>query len=293
MSIIASFMGVIVLPIRAIRLIPRRVSIFLWIIPFFRMCVPAGLNHPYSLMSFVSRFTTRTITVYQPTDSLSFSITNSLMAANSYFPLTYKVHLLDNIFAAASLIWLMTALVIVLVLGIQYLTTLREIKGARHLRQNIYLSENVQSPAVYGILKPMIVLPSSYGAKDSQYILKHETTHIRHLDNLWRILAFLIVSLHWFNPLSWLFLKLFLSDIELACDESAIAKYSREQRKEYALSLVDSAERRNLLASAFGGAKISKRVENILSFQKMTWLSLFGSSALILSIIIALLTNAG
>lgn len=293
MSIIASLMGLIVLSIRAIRAIPRRITLLLWIVPFFRMCVPIGLNTPYSLMSLISRFTTKTITVYQPVDDLSFSVTNFVMAANSYFPITYKVNLLDKVFSVGSVIWLVVALAMMMALGILYFATLHEMRDAKRLRGNVYLSDAVQSPAVYGILKPRIILPSSYASRDNQYILKHEIIHVRHLDNLWRMLAFLIVSVHWFNPLSWLFLKLFLSDLELACDEAAIAQYNEAQRKEYARSLIESAASKSVFVSAFGGAKIRTRIENILSFQRMTWLSLLGFSALILSIIFALLTNAG
>ena len=293
MSIIASLMGLIVLLIRAIRVIPRRISVFLWTVPFLRMCIPVGLNSRYSLMTLISRFTTKTVTVYQPIDGISFSATNSLMAANSYFPLTYKVNLLEDMFAVASLIWLIVALAIILALGILYFTTLREIKGAKHLRDNVYLSEKVQSPAVYGIFKQRIILPSSYESSDNRYIINHENTHIRRGDNLWRILVFLIAAVHWFNPLSWLFLKLFLADLELACDESAISEYNEKQRKEYARALVDIAESKSLFVSAFGGAKIRTRVDNILSYKRMTWLSLLGFSALILSVITVLLTNAG
>ena len=293
MSIIASFMGLIVLLIRAIRAIPRRISVFLWSVPFLRMCIPVGLNSRYSLMTLISRFTTKTVTVYQPADNVSFSVTNSLMAANSYFPITYKVNILEDVFAAASLVWLVVALAIIIALGILYFTTLHEIKDTKHLRDNVYLSEKVQSPAVYGIFKPKIILPSSYKSVDTQYILKHENTHIRRMDNLWRIFAFLIVAVHWFNPLSWLFLKLFLTDLELACDETAIAEYDENQTKEYALALIDIAESKGVFVSAFGGAKIRTRVENILSYKRMTLLSLLGFSALILSVIIVLLTNAG
>lgn len=293
MSIIASLMGLIVLLIRAIRVIPRRISVILWAVPFLRMCIPVSLNNPYSLMSFLSRYTIRTITVYQPADNITLSTMNYVRAADSYFPITYKVDLLENIFGVASLIWLVIALAIIVMLGVSYFTALGEVRDAKHLRDNIYLSKNIQSPVVYGIWKPRILLPASYESRDNQYILQHETTHIRHWDNLWRILAFFIVSVHWFNPLSWLFLKLFLADIELACDECVIAQYSEEQRREYARALVDIAESKNLFVSAFGGAGIRTRIVNILSYRRMTVLSLLGFSALVISILIVLLTNAG
>lgn len=293
MSISAGIMGLLVLLIRKIKRIPRRILVFLWIVPFFRMCMPIGLNNPYSLMSVLSRFTTKTITVYQLTEDVSFSVTNFIMEANSYFPITYKVNLLDKIFSISAFAWLIVALAILIALGILYFTSLHEIKDAKHLRGNIYLSKTVQSPAVYGILKPKIILPIAYASKNNRYILKHEMTHIRRLDNLWRMLAFFLASIHWFNPLSWIFLKLFLSDLELACDETAIMQYNEAERKEYARSLLESVGSKSLFVSSFGGAKIRVRIENVLSFKRMTWIALLGFSVLIVSIIIILLTNAG
>ncbi len=293
MSIVASFMGLLVLIIRAIRAIPRRISVFLWVVPFIRMCIPFGLNSPYSLMSLISRFTTRTITVYQPAEDIAFSVTNSVMAANSYFPITYKVSILDKVFELSSLVWIVIALAIVIALGILYAATLYEIKDAKRLSGNVYLSDKVQSPAVYGIIKPRVVLPFSYGGRDIRYILKHETTHIRRADNLWRLFAFLAAAIHWFNPFSWLFLRLFLSDIELACDEAAAAGYGGEERKEYARSLLACAESKNLFASAFGGAKIRTRIENVLSYKRMTGISAVSFTFLFASIIYVLITNAG
>ena len=292
MSIIATLMGVIVLLIRAIRVIPRRVTIFLWVVPFFRMCIPLSVNNPYSLMSLLAPYMARTVTVFQPVDKVTISTANTVRLADNYSPFTYRMNIYEKIFTVASWVWLVVALAIIAGLGIMYFMTLREVKGARCLRENIYLSKHVQGPVVYGIIKPRIILPVSYETEDDQYILQHENTHIRRWDNLWRVLAFLIVSVHWFNPFSWLFLKLFLTDIELSCDEAVIAKLNDEQRKEYARSLVDEAERKSLFVSAFGGAKIKTRIVNILSYKKMTVLSFMGFSALAVSILIALLTNA-
>ncbi len=293
MSITASFMGLLILIIRGIRRIPRRISIFLWIVPFIRMCVPYGLNSPYSLMAFISHFTTKTITVYQPTDTIAFSLTNSIMAANSYFPITYKVNILEKVFELSSLIWIVIFLSIILMLGILYASALYEIKDARPLSKNIYLSDKVQGPAVYGIIKPKVILPSSYKNKDIQYILKHEITHIHRADNLWRLLAFLTVAIHWFNPISWVFLKQFLSDIELACDETAIAKYDNEERKIYAKTLLECATTPDLFVSSFGGAKIRKRIHHILSYRRITGFSIASFTILIIAIISVSITNAG
>ena len=293
MSITAALTGVIVMLVRLIKKIPRRVTVFLWIIPFLRMTVPFGLNSKYGLMALLSKLTTKTIVVYQPTDDIAFSMTNSVMAADTYFPITYKVNILENIFSVASIIWIIVSLAILLMLIVTYFTTIYEIKGSTQLKDNIFLSEKIVSAAVYGIIKPKIILPASYKGRDIELIVLHEKTHIRSFDNLWRIIAFVIVAVHWFNPLSWLFLKAFLADLELSCDERVLAKIGSDRAKDYASSLLESRQGATVFASAFGGAKIRTRIENILSFKKLTWLSLAVLIALIGTIFYVLLTNAG
>ena len=293
MSIVASFMGLIVMLLRKIRFIPRRVSVFLWIIPFLRMTVPVGLNSPYSLMSLVSRFTTRTVTVYQPSDDIAFSFSNSIRAAENYSPITYKVNILGTVFSVAGMIWIVVSLALLIALTLIYVSTKNAVADSRHLESNIFFSDKVDSPAVYGIIRPKIIIPGSYKDMELKYIIRHEKTHIKRLDNLWRILGFITASLHWFNPLSWVFLKAFLNDLELACDEMAVSGYDKEERKEYARTLLSCSGSKSLLVSAFGGAKVRTRIENVLSYKKMTAFSALGFALLVVVIIFTLITNAG
>ncbi len=293
MSITAAITGVLIMLVRLNKKIPRMLTVFLWMIPFLRMTFPFGLNSKYGLMSLLSKLTTKTIVVYQPTDDIAFSMTNSVMAADTYFPITYKVNILENIFSVASIIWIIVSLAILLMLVVTYSTTIYEIKDSTQLKDNIFLSEKIASPAVYGIIKPKIILPASYKDRDIELIVLHEKTHIRSLDNLWRIIAFVIVAVHWFNPLSWLFLKEFLADLEISCDERVLTKIGSDRAKDYASSLLESRQGATVFASAFGGAKIRTRIENILSFKKLTWLSLTVFIALIGTIFYVLLTNAG
>ena len=293
MSIVASFMGLIVLLIRKIRFIPHRVSVFLWIIPFLRMVVPVGINSPYSLMSLVSKLTTKTVIVYQPSDDLAFSVSNTIRAAESYSPITYKADFLETVFNVTGFIWIVGALALIIALTILYISTKRAVADADRIESNIFLSGKVDSPAVYGIFRPMIVIPESYKEKELEYIIRHEKTHIKRLDNLWRIIGFVTASIHWFNPLSWVFLKAFLTDLELACDEMAVAGYEKEERKEYARTLLECSQSKSMLVSAFGGAKVRTRIENVLSYKKMTAFSAIGFTLLILVIFFTLITNAG
>ena len=101
-------------------------------------------------MSLISRFTTRAITLYQPVDELKISTMNSIMMADSYDPFTYKTQLLEKIFNVAGFVWIVVALAIMIALTLLYVTAMREVGNSKLLEKNIYLSDKVDSPAVYG-----------------------------------------------------------------------------------------------------------------------------------------------
>lgn len=293
MSIVASFMGLIVMLIRKIRFIPRRVSVFLWIIPFLRMMVPVGINSQYSLLSLTSKLLTDSIRTYQPSEDIDLSFVNTIKAAESYSPITFKAQMLETVFNMAGMVWITVSLALIIALTILYISTKRAVSDSILMEANIFLSDKVDSPAVYGIFRPRIIIPDSYKEMELEYIIRHEKTHIRRLDNLWRIIGFLTACVHWFNPLSWVFLKAFLTDLELACDEMAVSGYDVDKRKEYARTLLMCSQSKSMLVSAFGGAKVRTRIENVLSYKKITAISAIGFTLLVLVIIFTLITNAG
>ena len=254
------------------------------------MWLPIGLGSKYSLMSLFSKVTTKTIVIYQGSES--FTMMNSIMAANSYFPITYKVRLLDDLFCIAAVIWIILAVAILIACGIVYGITKKELQSALHIRDNVYQSEKVTAPAVYGVFRPKIVLPLGVEAADHPYIHAHENAHIRRNDNLWRIVAFATTAIHWFNPFAWIFLKHFLSETELACDESVLSQCGEHEKKLYALALVSCAENKNALVSAFGGAKIRVRINTILSYKKLSLVSVVAFVAFACAVAYVLLTNA-
>lgn len=292
MSIVATISGLIILLIRRIKRIPRRIIMVLWLIPFLRMLIPVGIGSKYGIMSLISKFATKTVTVFEFSDFGSISMTNCVRSAESYFPITYKVNILEDVFQFISVIWIVIVIAFVIAFIILYAMTIYELKDSEHLRGNIYLSHKTESPAVYGIVRPKIIVPYYLKEKDLTFIVMHEKIHIKRLDNLWRILAFITAAFHWYNPLSWVFLKCFLSDIELSCDEKVISKCSEENKKAYALSLIEFAENKNVLVSGFGGAKMRVRIENILSYRRISVISYMGFSLLVGLISFVLLTNA-
>ena len=292
MSIAATICLIPVLLIRLFKRIPRRIFIWLWLVPFVRMCIPVGISSKYGIMALLSKFTTKTVTIVQIGDDSALTMMNHVMGANSYFPITYKVNLLEDLFNIASVIWLIVALASILTLTVIYFVTLNEVKDAQNSKNNIYISDKIKTPAVYGIIKPKIILPTEYDANKLNYILMHENAHIKRKDNFIRLFAFIVVCIHWFNPFAWLMLKMLYSDIELACDETVLSKCNETEQKEYAYTLLSTAEKINVFAASLGGSKIRIRIENILSFKKISYFSVVAFSALIIAICYLLLTNA-
>ena len=292
-SIIGGASGLIIMALRKIPKIPRFAVYLLWALPLIRLWIPFSLTSRWSLLSLISQYTTKTLVIGRSSPGIpEFSMTNSIQAAESYFPITYKTDLLGDIFEVAAVIWAIIAAAAILSSIFLYVLTKREMRDAKHLRGNIWTSDIITSPAVYGIIKPKIIIPGWVAEKDMPYILAHELVHIRRRDNLWRVVAVITACVHWFNPLSWIFLRRFFADMELACDIKALKTLGEDKAKDYAAALLTCATGKSYFASAFGGAKTQVRIENILSYKKLTLLSTLSFGALVAAITFVLITNA-
>jgi len=295
MSILAGFTGLIVSVLRKVPKIPRFAVYLLWLLPLIRFWVPFGPVSEWSLLNLISRFTTRTVMIWNEPAAAGvpeFSMSNSIQAADSYFPIVYKTLTLKNLFEVSAMIWAVLAAAAILTSIFLYAVTKRELRDARHLQGNIWQSCKITSPAVYGIFRAKIVIPDFVTKQDLPYILAHEKVHIRRRDNLWRVIAIITACVHWFNPLSWIFLKWFFTDMELACDSKALRILGEDHAKEYASALLSCAAGKSVFASAFGGARTRVRIENILSYKKLTVLSTLAFGALIAAVAFVLITNA-
>lgn len=292
MSAAASLAGCAVLALRLIKPMPRRLVAWLWAAPYIRMCLPVGLNSPVSLMRLLSRFSVKTVTVFRPVEDLTFSAMNTVGAAQTYFPMTYRVNVLEPVFGAAGWIWLAGAAGLLAFFAVAYRSGMRESRGAVPRADGIRTGKAGSAAAVFGILRPVIVLPARAAAEDERYVLLHEKTHIRRRDNLRRAIAFVLTAAHWFNPLAWLFLNLYLADLELACDEQAAAKLTAEEKRAYTRALVNAAPRAPQFASPFGGAGLRIRVERLMTYRGAAGVSLAFFALLAASVLLCLLTNA-
>ena len=292
-SILGSAAGLIILLLRRIRSLPRFGVYLLWLLPFIRFLVPVGFANKYSLFNIISQYATKTVVVWEELPWLpELTTTNSIQMATRYSPMIYKTELLKDIFNIAGTVWIVVAAAAVLCSALLYIFTKSALKSAEHIRDNIYRSDKVLSPAVYGIIKPKIILPANIADGDFDYILLHERIHIRRHDNLWRIAAIITVCIHWFNPLAWVFLKCFLTDMELACDAGVLKKLDENGKKDYASALLACSAGKTYYASAFGGAKTRLRIENILSYKKLTIVSGLCFAAFFIIVALTVLTNA-
>ncbi len=116
---------------------------------------------------------------------------------------------------------------------ISYFKVKRKVGTAVLLRDNIFQSENVVSPFVLGVFKPKIYSPFHINEQDMSHVITHEQAHIRRKDHWRKPFGFLLLALHWFNPLMWFSYVLLCRDIELTCDENVIKELNTEQKADY------------------------------------------------------------
>lgn len=164
----------------------------------------------------------------------------------------------------------------------------RRLGTARRIEEDIYESEQVEAPFVYGLLKPCIYLPAGLAGAERSYILTHERVHIKRKDYLFKPLFFAAVCIHWFNPFAWAAWKLMCKDMEMACDEAVLSELGERVRKDYSEALLKLSSRYPVFLNgplAFGENDTKSRVKNIVSYKKPgvwvigTALLLFGATA--------------
>ena len=292
MSIIGTLMGGILLLVRKVRFLPRQAVYLLWVIPLIRLVIPFGISSRFSLMNIISTFATRTVVLYSSDHSPSLVLSNFFMAAKDYSPIAYKTPALETVFHIFSLIWLVLCVALLITVLLLYYFTKTEMRNAVRIRDNIYSTDRINTPAIYGIIHPKIIIPVNMVDMDMKYILLHENVHLKRKDNLFRCIAILTACLHWFNPMVWVLLKFYFQDMETSCDAKVLSRLGDKEKTPYALSLLDCATRKNLFVSSFGGAKITIRIENILSYKKVTLVSGLFFALLIAAMAVVLLTNS-
>ncbi len=200
----------------------------------------------------------------------------------------------NTVIPVLSTVWLTGVFALLLYTAFSYFHLRYKLAAAVLYKENIYQSENVVFPFVLGVVKPKIYLPFKLDGQRLEYVTAHEKAHIRRKDHWWKPFGFLLLALHWFNPLMWLAYILLCRDIELACDEKVIKRLGSQQRADYTQALVSfSVNRRRVAACplAFGEAGVKERVKSVMHYKKPTFWMILISAAACIVIAVCFLTN--
>ena len=181
-----------------------------------------------------------------------------------------------GILPALSYIWAGGVLLMLLYMAASYFRVWKKSRLSVRQAKNIYLCDGPGTPFVFGLIRPRIYMPSDLSEEAAACVLTHEQAHIARKDPLWKLLGFLLLSLHWFNPLLWASYILLGRDMEKACDERAIRGRSQAYRRSYSDALLSLSTPKGWVGAcplAFGEVGIKERVKAALQYKKpKAWL---------------------
>ncbi len=299
MSISASWIVLAVLMLRLLlKKAPKWINVLLWGIVAVRLICPFSFESVLSLIPSSQTINPETALNSPVIDSGVAIIDNAINPIVGEATISVQpekdVNLFQFIMPYLAGVWLVGIAALLIYTLISFLRLKSKIGTAVLFRDNIYQSEAVVSPFVLGIIKPKIYLPFNMNDQDMDHVIAHEQAHIRRKDYLWKPLGFLILTLHWFNPLVWLGYILLCRDIELACDEKVVKELNAEQKADYSQALLNCSVNRRMIAAcplAFGEVGVKNRVKSVLNYKKPAFWII--AIAIVASIVVAVcfLTN--
>ena len=299
MSISASWLVLAVLILRfVLKKAPKWINVLLWGIVAIRLICPFSFESTLSLIPSAETIplnigmdTTPTInsgiSAINNAVNPIISQSNTPMAGASINPLQITIGIYEYI-------WIFGMIALALYTAISYWRLRRKVDTAVRYKDNIFQSENVSFPFVLGIIKPRIYLPFKMNGQDLEHVVAHEHAHIRRKDHWWKPFGFLLLTIHWFNPLMWMAYVLLCRDIELACDEKVIKELGNEQRGDYTQALVACSVNRRMIAACpltFGEVGVKERVKSVMNYKKPAFWVIIISVIVCVGVAVCFLTN--
>ena len=266
---------------------PKIYSYLLWGVVLFRLLCPLSLTAGLSVLKLAPVPVNTTPGI----SSVSYRPVQQALADRGFVPAAEAVSQQPvdlqepeqaeppvSALEIASCIWLAGAAVMAGYSVIQYLILRRRLVGATVYRGEVYLADYIDSPFVMGILRPRVYLPSSIPMEERRFIIAHERHHIHRCDPLWKLLGYIALCIHWFNPLVWLAFVLAGKDMEMSCDEAVIKRLGEEIRADYSQALLRLATHKKIISGmplAFGEGDTRGRVLNMARWkQPRVWVSI-------------------
>lgn len=299
MSISASWLVLAVLILRfVLKKAPKWINVLLWGIVAIRLICPFSFESTLSIIPSAETIplnigmdTTPTInsgiSAINNAVNPIISQSNTPMAGASVNPLQITIGIYEYI-------WIFGMIALALYTAISYWRLRRKVDTAVRYKDNIFQSENVSFPFVLGIIKPRIYLPFKMNGQYLEHVVAHEQAHICRKDHWWKPLGFLLLMIHWFNPMMWLAYVLLCRDIELACDEKVIKELGNEQRGDYTQALVACSINRRMIAAcplAFGEVSVKERVKSVMNYKKPAFWVIIISVIVCVGVAVCFLTN--
>lgn len=276
LSISASWLILAVLVLRVVlKKAPKWVMPLLWGVVALRLVCPFSIESALSLIPSAETIPSEIVTetrepVLYEQATLDI-VTNPTLPSAAEVPVGVSRQQAQVDFNIYSVLWLagMAALLVHALVSAGKLK--KKLATAILLRDNVYESEFVDSPFVFGVVKPNIYLPMHMDEGTAAHVIAHERAHLARRDHWWKVLGYLVLALHWFNPLVWVAYILFCRDIELACDEKVVKGLDGAARADYSQALLSCAAPRRAVAAcplAFGEGNIKTRVKSVLHYKK-------------------------
>ena len=299
MSISASWLVLAVLILRfVLKKAPKWINVLLWGIVAIRLICPFSFESTLSLIPSAETIPLNIGMDTTPTINSGISAINNAVnpiISQSNTPMAgASVNLLQITIGIYEYIWIFGMIALALYTAISYWRLCRKVDTAVRYKDNIFQSENVSFPFVLGIIKPRIYLPFKMNGQYLEHVVAHEQAHICRKDHWWKPLGFLLLMIHWFNPLMWLAYVLLCRDIELACDEKVIKELGNEQRGDYTQALVACSINRRMIAAcplAFGEVSVKERVKSVMNYKKPAFWVIIISVIVCVGVAVCFLTN--
>ena len=276
MSIAASWLILAVVLLRfVLKKAPKWIAVLLWGIVALRLVVPFSFESALSLIPSAETFNAHNIQYETPAISSGIPAVNN--AVNPVLGETFAPNSVGSInplyiwTLVVSAIWLVGIAAMLLYAVISYVRVRQSVAERVPYEGNIFLCDHVKSPFILGLVRPKIYLPSSMDTTAMEPVIAHEKAHLARRDHWWKPLGFLILTVHWFNPLCWIAYVLLCRDIELACDEKVIRQMDLDGKKQYSTALLECNTGRRLVTIcplAFGEVGVKERVKNVLNYKK-------------------------
>lgn len=299
LSISASWLILAVLVLRIVlKKAPKWVMPLLWGVVALRLVCLFSIESALSLIPSAETIPSEIVTetrepVLYEQATLDI-VTNPTLPSAAEVPVGVSRQQAQVDFNIYSILWLagMAALLVHALVSAGKLK--RKLATAILLRDNIYESEFVDSPFVFGVVKPNIYLPMHMDEGTAAYVIAHERAHLARRDHWWKVLGYLVLALHWFNPLVWVAYILFCRDIELACDEKVVKGLDGAARADYSQALLSCAAPKRAVAAcplAFGEGNIKTRVKSALHYKKPAFWVAAAAVLAVVIVAVCFLTN--